>query len=296
MPAHARTPFYIAAAPLVFVLLWSTGHIATRLGVPYIEPFRFLAIRFALSTVVVALIAGAFGARWPRTVREAGHIVAAGLLVHALYLGGVFLSIDLGLPAGSLAVVTGLQPLVTGILAGWLLSETVTARQWAGLVMGFAGVALVVWEKAAFEGVPAGAFAAAFGALFAITIGTIYQKRFCTGADLLAGNAIQLGVSAVLLGAATLAFETGATDWTGDLIFAIGWQVIVLSAFSFVLFYWLLRQSGATRVTGLFYLMAPSTAVQGYLLFDERFGTAGLAGMAVAVAGFWLVYRQKETA
>lgn len=296
MPAPVRTPFYIAAAPLVFVLLWSTGHIATRLGVPYIEPFRFLAIRFALSTVVVALIAGAVGARWPRSIREAGRLVTAGLLVHALYLGGVFLSIDLGLPAGSLAVVTGLQPLVTGFLAGWLLSETVTARQWAGLAMGFAGVALVVWEKAAFEGVPAGAFAAAFGALFAITIGTIYQKRFCAGADLLAGNAIQLGVSAVLLGAATLAFETGATDWTGDLVFAIGWQVIVLSAFSFVLFYWLLRQSAATRVTGLFYLMAPSTAVQGYLLFDERFGTVGLAGMAVAVAGFWLVYRQKETA
>jgi drug/metabolite transporter (DMT)-like permease len=296
MPGPTRTPFYVAAAPLVFVLLWSTGHIATRLGVPYIEPFRFLAIRFALSTILVVLIAGALGARWPRTAREAGHLVAAGLLIHALYLGGVFLSIDLGLPAGSLAVVTGLQPLATGILAGWLLSENVTARQWAGLVLGFAGVALVVWEKAAFEGVGAGAFAAAFGALFAITVGTIYQKRFCAGADLIAGNAIQLCVSAVLLGAATLSLETGATDWTGDLVFAIGWQVVVLSAFSFVLFYWLLRRSEAIRVTGLFYLMAPSTAIQGYVLFGETFGALGLAGMATAVAGFWLVYRQKGTA
>ncbi|MEX2453499.1 MAG: DMT family transporter [Rhodospirillaceae bacterium] len=296
MNIPARPSLHVAIASLVFVLLWSTGHVATRLGDPYIEPFMFLAIRFALSTVLVAAIALAIRAPWPGTWTAAGHIVVAGLLVHACYLGGVFVAIDLGLPAGTLAVITGLQPIVTGVLAASLLREAVSARQWSGLVLGFAGVALVVWEKAGFEDIPVPAFVAAFACLLAITVGTLYQKRFCQNADLISGNAIQLCVSATACCGVALAIETRAVDWSGDLVVAIAWQVVVLSAFSFSLFYWLLRQNEATRVTGLFYLMAPSTALMGYLLFGETFGGLGLLGMLVAVAGFWLVYRRAAPA
>ena len=278
------------------MLLWSTGHIATKLGDPYIEPLKFLAIRFSLSTLLLIPIVLAVGGAWPRSFFAARHVALAGLLIHAGYLGGVFVAIDLGLSAGALAVITGLQPILTGVVVAAGFGERVTRRQWTGLLLGFAGVSLVVWEKAGVEATPTAAFVAAFLCLLSITIGTIYQKRFCATEDIPATNAIQLGLSAVACGIASLALEDGAVEWAGELVFAIGWQVILLSGLAWSLFYWLLRQGETTRVTSMFYLMAPCTALMGWLLFGETFGPPGAAGLVVAVAGFWLVFRPAQGA
>lgn len=288
-----KSGLVLAIVSLAFVLLWSTGHIATKLGDPYIEPFKFLAIRFSLSTIVLVPIVLVIGGRWPRSITAARHIAIAGLLIHAGYLGGVFVAIDLGLSAGALAVITGLQPLLTGIVAASAFGESVTRRQWSGLVLGLGGVALVVWEKAVFEGTPRLAFVAAFLCLISITCGAIYQKRFCPDENIPAMTAIQLCLSAVTCSAVSLTIETGAVDWTGELIIAIGWQVIFLSAVATTLLYWLLRQGETTRMTGLFYLMAPTTALMGWFMFGETFGPLGAAGLLVAVAGFWLVFRRR---
>lgn len=289
-----RRPLLIGGAALVFVLIWSTGHIATKLGDPYIEPFRFLAIRFSLSTLLMVPIVLLIGGKWPRSLYAARHVCVAGLLVHAGYLGGVFVAIDLGLSAGSLAVITGLQPLLTGVLVAAGFGETVTRRQWGGLLLGFIGVVLVVWEKAAVEAVAVMAFVAAFLCLISITVGTIYQKRFCAADDIAATNAIQLGLSAIACGIVSLAIEHGTIDWNPELTIAIAWQVILLSGLAWALLYWLLRQGETTRVTSMFYLMTPSTAVMGWFLFGETFGLLGTAGLAVAVSGFWLVFRPSK--
>lgn len=290
-----RKRLAVGSAALVFVLLWSTGHIATKLGDPYIEPFRFLAIRFSLSTLLMVPIVLAIGGRWPGSFYAARHVCIAGLLIHAGYLGGVFVAIDLGLSAGALAVITGLQPLLTGVLVAAGFGETVTRRQWAGLVLGFFGVVLVVWEKAAIEAVAGMAFVAAFLCLVSITVGTVYQKKFCETDDIAATNAIQLGLSAVACGIVSLSIEQGEIEWAGELIVAIAWQVILLSGLAWALLYWLLRQGETTRVTSMFYLMTPSTAVMGWFLFGETFGLLGTIGLAVAVSGFWLVFRRAKS-
>lgn len=280
----------ILVVSLLFIFMWSSGHITSKLGLPFIDPFQFLAIRFFLSTILLVVIALAMGAPWPTDRRQIGHIIVAGFLMHAAYLGGVFLSIDLGLSVGALAVITGIQPILTGVAAGPILKEQVTFRQGLGLLLGFVGVGFVVWEKMTFEGTVAAAFIAAFLCLLAITIGTLYQKKYCGDHDIRTMNAIQLAISAMACGAVSLLFETGTIDWDGKLIFAIGWQVIVLSAIAYSLFYWLLRRGAAIRVTSLFYLMPPTTAVMAYFLFGETFGLSGLAGLFIAMAGFWVVY------
>jgi len=285
-----RRRLLIGATALAFVLLWSTGHIATKLGDPYIEPFRFLAIRFSLSTLLLVPVALILGGAWPRSLPEARHIVVAGLLVHAGYLGGVFMAIDLGLSAGALAVITGLQPILTGVVVAAGFGERVSRRQWAGLLVGFAGVCFVVWEKAGIEGTPSVAFVAAFLCLVSITFGTIYQKRYCADESIAAVNTIQLGFSAVACALASLAFEGGEILWSDELIIAIGWQVFMLSGLAWAMLYWLLRQGETTRVTSMFYLMTPCTALMGWLLFGETFGPLGAVGLTVAVFGFWLVF------
>ena len=284
----------ILAVSLLFVLLWSTGHITSKLGLPHIEPFKFLTIRFFLSAILLGVIALAVKAPWPRDRWQLRHILVAGLLMHAAYLGGVFVSIHLGLAAGALAVITGIQPILTGVAVGPVFGERVSARQWAGLGLGFVGVGLIMWEKTTIEGTAGSALIAAVLCLIAITIGTLYQKRFCGEHDIRSLNALQLGASALVCGVVSYFYESGVTDWQGELIFAIGWQVVVLSVITYSLFYWLLRQGEAIRVTSLFYLMPPTTALMGYFLFGETFGPYGFAGLFVAMLGFSVVYHFKQ--
>jgi drug/metabolite transporter (DMT)-like permease len=284
----------ILAVSLLFVFMWSTGHITSKLCLPYIEPFHYLTIRFILSAILLMIISLATRATWPRGRTQLIHIVTAGFFMHTAYLGGVFVSIDLGLATGALAVITGIQPILTGVAVGPIFKERVSFRQWVGLFLGFLGVSLVVWEKTTLEGTPIAAFIAAFICLAAITIGTMYQKHFCAEQDIRSLNAIQLATSALTCGVIAASVETGEIVWANQLMFAISWQVIVLSVLAFSVFYWLLRQDQAIRVTSLFYLMPPTTALMGYFLFDETFALLGLAGLFVAMAGFWTLISDKH--
>ena len=273
--------------PLLFVLLWSTGFIGARLGLPHIEPLTFLFIRYlAVITCMVAL-AVAMRAPWPPNRNAWFHIGVSGLLVHGVYLGGVFIAIHEGLPAGVASLVVSVQPLLTAVGAGVLMGAVVLKRQWLGLGLGLAGVSLVVAGKLGTD-FAAHALLPATAALLAITAGTLYQKRFCPTLDWRTGSVAQFIPTALLTGAAAWLTETGRIDWTGELFFALGWLVLVLSIGAVSLLNWLIRYSNAVNVASLFYLVPPCTAVVAWLLFGETFSSVAMLGMAVTVAGVYL--------
>jgi drug/metabolite transporter (DMT)-like permease len=282
-----------AALPALFVGLWSTGFIFARLGLPYAQPFTFLAVRLAVAAALLLVIAVASGAAWPRDAREASHIAVTGLLFHGAYLAGVFEAIDHGVATGIVALIAGLQPILTAAIAGPLLGERIGRLQWAGFVLGFAGIALVVWDRYdAHEGTPAG-FALAFLCLAGITAGTLYQKRFCSQHDLLAVTVHQYLPTVVLFGLVALLFETREVEWTVQFAAALLWLVLALSLGAILLLTFLIKHGEASKVASLFYLVPPVTAVMAWLLFDEPLGWVKVAGIALVALGVWLVMRQK---
>jgi len=277
-------------APFLFVFLWSTGFLGAKLGLPHAAPLAFLFIRYLVVIALMTALALAWRAPWPRDGRQWFHIGVSGLLVHALYLGGVFMAIGKGLPAGVTALVVGVQPLLTATVAGRLLGETVLPRQWLGLVLGFVGVALVVSHKLG-AGFALDALWPALAALLGITAGTLYQKRFSAHFDWRSGAVAQFLPTAIVTGA-IVGFSDGfRVDWTGEFVFALGWLVLVLSIGAISLLNWLIRHGSAVNVASLFYLTPPTTALLAWLLFDETLGGAALAGMALAVWGVYLSRR-----
>jgi len=275
------------AFPLLFVLLWSTGFIGARLGLPHAEPLTFLLIRYAVVIACMTLISVATRAPWPATGRQWFHIGVAGLLLHGVYLGGVFIAISKGLPAGVTSLVVGVQPLLTAVAAGWLLGESVLRRQWAGLLLGLLGVGLVVFDK---MGTDFGAQALAFAvvALVGITAGTLYQKRFCPAFDWRTGAVAQFLPTAVVTLLFAALTESFRVEWVGEFAFALAWLVLVLSLGAVSLLNWLIRNSGAVNVASLFYLVPPCTALVAWLLFGDTFSGLAIFGMAIAVAGVYL--------
>jgi drug/metabolite transporter (DMT)-like permease len=283
---------WLRLMPGVFVLLWSTGFIGARLGMPYAEPMTFLALRFALTAALLGVAALAMNAPWPSRPRDWGHLAAAGLLMHGVYLGGVFVAIRLGLEAGLSALIVSLQPLLVAAAARLFLGERVPPRAWLGLALGLAGVGLVLARKlGAAPGGSAWGVLACVAALAGITAGTLYQKRFCTGHDLRTGNLVQFVAAALFCLALALLFETMRVEWTPGLLFALFWLVVVLSLGTISLLYVLLRRGAASRVASLFFLTPPTTALIAWPLFGERLGPPELLGMAVAVLGVALVSR-----
>lgn len=275
------------AAPLLFVVLWSTGFIGAKLGLPHAEPLTFLLIRYVLVLALMILLALAMRAPWPRDARHWFHIGVSGLLVHGIYLGGVYVAIGKGLPAGVTSLVVGIQPLLTAIGAGWLLKETVLARQWLGLLLGFVGVSLVVSGKLG-AGFGLDALWPALAALAGITSGTLYQKRFCGAFDWRTGSIAQFLPTALLTWLVAARTEDFRVAWTGEFIFAMAWLVLVLSVGAVSLLNWLIRRGSAVNMASLFYLVPPSTALMAWLLFDEKLAGMALAGMALAVWGVYL--------
>jgi len=277
-------------APYLFVFLWSTGFIGARYGLPHAEPLSFLLIRYAVVLALLLALALLAGAPWPRGGRARGHIAVAGLLVHGLYLGGVFVAISRGLPAGVTSLVVGLQPIFTAVGAGLLLGERTSGRQWLGLVLGFGGVVLVLSGKMGSG--PARSLGPmllpALLALAGITLGTLYQKRFCPAFDLRTGGVIQFAAA----GAATLPFalamEHFRVDWSGEFLFALGWLVLVLSLGAISLLNLLIRRGSAVNVARLFFLVPPSTSLIAWGIFGERLAGLALAGMALAATGVYL--------
>lgn len=274
-------------APLLFVLLWSTGFIGARLGLPHAEPLTFLLLRYAVVIVLLAAVAAAMRAPWPKTARAWLHIGVSGVLVHAIYLGGVFVAISRGLPAGVSSVVVGIQPLLTAAVAGWLLGESVTRKQWLGLALGFIGVVLVVQAKFGTE-FGWSALLPAVLALLGITSGTIYQKRFCPHFDLRTGAVAQFLPTLLLTAIAASMTESFAVSWTGEFIFALAWLILVLSLGAISLLNLLIRRGGAVNVASLFYLVPPTTALMAWWLFNETLTGLALLGMALAVGGVYL--------
>lgn len=277
----------------VFVFLWSTGFISAKLGLPFAEPLTFLCLRYAI--VIVAMLAAAciFRAPWPNR-RAVAHIAIAGVLIQATYLGGVFMAIRQGLPAGLTALIVGLQPIVTALAAGWLLREKVTRSQWAGLALGFVGVVLVVLHSRApglSNSWTLSALWPALAALLGITLGTVYQKRFCPAFDLRTGAVIQFGTSLLATLPIAAFTETFVIDWAGQFIFALLWAAGMLSVTAISVLNILIRRGTAIRVTSLFYLTPPTTALLAWLLFGESLQALAVLGMALAVFGVWLSRR-----
>src|SRR5262249_25698508 len=286
------TRLAIATAPALFVLLWSTGFIGARYGLPYIEPLTFLAVRMVLAVLIMAGIALAARARGPHA-NGVGHSLVAGSLVHGLCRGGVFTAISQGVPAGISALILGLQPIVTSTLANRFMGEKVTRLQWVGLALGLVGVLLVLHDRNIVLAGSVLCWGASFLSLVGLTLGTLYPERHFGGMDWRTGNLIQYAGVGVLFTLGAFAFETREIHWTGELIFAMAWLVLVLvlSVAAVGLLYWLIRRSPATGFASLFYLVPAVTAFFAFILFDERLDSFSMLGMVICAGGVVLVNR-----
>lgn len=293
MRSAARDAALVRAMPLVFVLIWSTGFIVARYGMPHAPPFKFLAMRYALSILCFLLWVRLRRVPWPQDGRQWVHLAVTGVLMHALYLGGVWAAVKAGMGAGLSALIVGLQPVLTAV---WLASAgtRVAGRQWAGLGCGFAGLVLVVSHKldSGSVGDQAGfnSLAMVVVALLSITAGTLYQKRFVGPCDVRTANVVQLGAAlAVTLPLALL--ETETVRWGAGFAGALAWSVLVLTLAGSSLLYLLIQRGAATSVTSLFYLVPPTTALMAWLLFSEPVTASTLVGTALTAYGVSLVLR-----
>ena len=277
--------------PALFVVLWSTGFISAKYGLPYAPPLKFLLARFALVALLMTVVSVATRAPWPREARQIAHVAVASLLVNGVYLGGVFVSIARGMPAGTSAMLVGLQPILTVFLARAWLGEAISTRQWSGLVLGLAGVWLVVRHKIALDGDPL-ALLPIVVALFGISVGTLYQKRFAAHVDLRSGAVVQFTACVLVYAPLVLWLEPAPIAWTGEFAFALGWSVLVLSVGAISLLYTLLRRGAAADVARLFYLVPPVTALMAYALFGERLDALAIAGMVLIAVGVALARRR----
>jgi drug/metabolite transporter (DMT)-like permease len=295
--AHQRpTPNWIAAASASFVVIWATGFIAARLSAPHVEPLTFLTLRFFIAGILLVILALLFKARWPSRSATL-HAVIAGSLLHGGYLGACYWAVAHGLPAGIAALIAGLQPVLTAILAGRLLGERIILRHWLGLAVALLGVALVLAPKLSLtvvDGItPATVLAMTFGAL-SMTLGSIYQKRHVTNIDLLTGTAWQYaGAFAIaVLGAALT--ENFRFDATPDAWIALAWSIIVLSIGAILLLMALIRHGDVSKVSALIFLVPAVAALMAWLLFAETLTPVQIAGMLVCALGVLLVTRGRK--
>lgn len=289
--AATHDSLLIRAAPALFVLLWSTGFLVSKLGALHASPLTFLEWRYVIALALLAPMIWLGRAAWPGSRTQAAHIAVAGILVHAGYLGGVWSAIYLGMSAGFTALIVGLQPVLTAFAGPWL-GERVGVRQWAGLLLGLVGVVLVLGDKITLMGLSGTAVALSLLALLSITVGTLYQKRYCPSFDLRTGTFIQYTVAFAVTLPFARAFEDGRMDWGAGLVFALGWSAIVLSFGAIFLLFLLIRRGAATRVVSLFYLTPPVTALMAWLMFGESLSWLAAVGMAIAVIGVALVVRK----
>lgn len=277
--------------PFVFVLLWSTGFIVAKYAAPHAPPLTFLLWRFAAVVLLLLPVIWLSGARWPSRPAQWLHIAVAGVLLQAVYLGGVWYAIAQGMPAGVSALIVGAQPLVTALLVGAVggLDERASRRQWLGLLLGFAGIALVLSNRLTLQGAGPLAIAVNVLALAGITLGTLYQKRFAGAADLRTGTAIQFAASFAVLWPFAWVLEPQPVRFTVEFWLALAWSVIGLSLVAMTLLLVMIRRGRATEVASLMYLTPPTTALLAWLLFGEALGLAAWTGVLVTMAGVALV-------
>jgi drug/metabolite transporter (DMT)-like permease len=294
-PGSAASP-WVRSMPIVFVLIWSTGFIVARYGMPHSPPFKFLALRYALSILCFLPWIWLSGVRWPAGGRQWLHLAVTGILMHAFYLGGVWAAVKAGMGSGVSALIVGLQPVLTAV---WLSSTggQVSRRQWLGLVLGFAGLMMVVSRKlgagSPTDHVDVLNLSLIVGALMSITIGTLYQKRHVAACDVRSANVVQLGAAlAVTLPMALLERESMA--WGGELVGAMAWSVLALTLGGSSLLYLLIQRGAATAVTSLLYMVPPCTAIMAWVLFDEPITALTVLGTALTAFGVSLVVRRAQ--
>jgi len=283
----------IRAMPAVFVLIWSTGFIVARFGMPHAPPFKFLIIRYALSIVCFLLWITLARVKWPTQRDQWLHLAVTGVFMHAFYLGGVWAAVKLGMGSGLSSLIVGLQPVLTAL---WLASTgyRIVPRQWLGLVLGFIGLVLVVSRKFGAGGEANWVnLSLAVGALLSITIGTLYQKRFVTSCDVRSANTVQLG-AALLVTLPLAALELEVIRWNAELVGAIAWSVLALTLGGSSLLYLLIQKGAAASVTSLMYLVPPVTAFIAWILFAEPITLTTVLGTLLTALGVALVVRQPK--
>ena len=286
--------------PWVFVWIWSTGFIAAKYGLPYAEPFTLLSYRFVITLFFLLILIIYKKSPWPETRLDFFHLLIAGVLIHGVYLGGVFQALKWGMPAGLGAMVIGLQPIGMALVAGVLLKEEVSKKQWTGLIMGLVGLYLVLFdsldltEQIAFDGFPIWAVFAVIISLFAISIGTIYQKRFCSNMNLYSGAWVQYFSASILCILIVLFFENGEVSWSRTFILAMTWQVLALSIGAILLLMTMIKKDALASVGSYFYLVAPLVAIQAWFLFEETIGISALAGVVLISFGVAITTSKKS--
>lgn len=279
-------------APGLFVLLWASGYIAAKYTLGFAAPFTILLLRFAVVVAIMLPVAIIGRAAWPKDWRQIGHIAVVGFLLQGVYLGGIYAGFERGIPAGIMALIMALQPILTATVVGPLLGERVGPRQWLGLLLGFAGVGLVLASKIHFDFDGWLGLLLAVAAVSGITVATLYQKRFCGAVDWRTGTIVQYVAAAIAIAPITFAIGIGRVEWAPQFLLAMGWIVLVLAVGTYNLFMWLIRKNAAARLTSLLYLVPPMTALAGWVMFGETLGPAALLGMVLAGVGVYLVVRK----
>ena len=274
-------------APPLFIFIWATGYIVAKLAAPYADPLTFLCWRYAGVVVLMLALALAARAAWPAP-RDMLHLAVAGVGIQAIYLGGVWVAIRQGLPAGTAALIVNLQPVLVAAAAP-LIGERVSARQWAGVALGLGGVALVIWHKLQLGAGFGGPLLLCVLALLAITAGTLYQKRFVPHFDLRTGQVVQFAAALAATLPLAWALEPMHIEWNAQVLLAMAWSVFVLTAGGISLMFYMLRHGRVTAVSSTMYLVPSVAAVMAWLLFGETLGAQAIAGMGVTLLGVYLV-------
>lgn len=288
---------FLRAMPLVFVLIWSTGWVVAGYSAPYADPLTFLSLRYACAAVLVAGFAALSGATWPATRRAWADVLLTGVLLHAVYLGSVWWALRHGLPAGISGLIAALQPILTALLAPWLLGERISLLRWGGILMGFLGIGLVLQPKLV-NVEPALLWSIALPILvnvigmISVTAGSFYQKTYLASVDLRSTTALQyVGALLVTLPMAFL-LEPMQITWNLTMVLVLGWSVLALSLGAVGLMLLMIRRGAVSRMATLIYLIPPTVAFEAWLLFGERLSLVQLAGMAVTVLGVALASRK----
>lgn len=283
-------------APALFVLLWSTGFTGIRYGIPYAPPFTFIAVRMAIASVLLALISLAITKRFMHDLPTIGKSSLVGVTIHGAYLGGCFYGVKQGMPAGITALICSLQPVLVSVFSSIFFQEKLSARKWLGLALGLAGLVLVIAPKlqsSGDQGLPMAGVIAVFIALLGGTSGTLLQKKFGAGVEVLSGTSWQYVATGILMASLALIFEDGESiTWNASFIFSLIWLIVALSIGAILILYFLLARSSASSVSSLYYLVPAVTAVEAYFLFGEKIGLVTAVGTLVTIAGVALVVRQ----
>jgi len=296
----ANHKIFVRVAPLLFVMLWSTGFIAAKYSMQNADPFVFLSLRMTITAIVLILILWLTGARLPKSIFRHRHDMVTGILLHCGYLGFVFWPIKDGVPSGIVAIIIGIQPILTTALATMYIGESLNLRKIAGLLVGFIGVGVVIVGKFGINlglngGLSGFYLSLCILSLISVSVGVFYQKKFCNQSQLLAGTLMQYVAAAIATALfALLLGETWHIEWTNDFAIALAWQVFGLSIGAVVLLMAIIKLGEAGRVSSMFYLIPPLVAIEAHFLFGETLGLLSIVGMLLCIVGVYFVNRSNK--